>query len=516
MDGKKVFVDRGKTILVVEQLEDRTVPSIFTPSQIEQAYGFNLITFSTQRYGVIPGDGSGQTIAIVDAYDDPNIVKDLQTFDQRFGIAAPPSLTVVKQSGTVANSAWSSEIALDVEWAHAIAPGARMILGEARSDSLSDLVSEVDTVADMPNVSVVSMSWSASEWPSEAEFDNNFTTPAGHSGVTYVASSGDAGAPPGWPAISSNVLSVGGTSLVTNSNGSYKSETAWILSGGGVSQYEAKPVYQDFVTTNASMRTNPDVSFDADPNTGLYVYNSYGGGGWSEAGGTSAGTPVWAALIAIANQGRYLQGKPILDGPSQTLYAIYSMAATSESTYFHDVTSGYNAYAAVTGYDEVTGNGSPVANEVVAGLIGWNGDGPSGYVGTASIITPAVVKKAAIKNVEIVTPGETSQYLAPTGVGSALTSTETSASASPLEFNSRAIGTMQIGSQLHSMSTESVTVFRLASSESDSVPTESELRADSQFDCDWPFGPSVEVNDVSVPHAIEESPTIIEITEGEE
>ncbi|HEV3386956.1 MAG TPA: hypothetical protein VG097_19215, partial [Gemmata sp.] len=201
MDRKNSLSARGK--LKLEHLEDRTVPSIFTPAQIQQAYSFNQIRFATSSGSVI-GTGAGQTIAIVDAYDDPRIMSDLVTFDRRFGIADPPSFTVVKQSGTVANAGWSSETALDVEWAHAMAPGARIVLGEARSDNLSDLVAEADTVADMPGVSVVSMSWSANEWSSEGSFDSNFTTPAGHQGVTYIASSGDAGAPPSWPASSPN------------------------------------------------------------------------------------------------------------------------------------------------------------------------------------------------------------------------------------------------------------------------------------------------------------------------
>jgi subtilase family serine protease len=404
MDRKNSLSARGN--LKLEHLEDRTVPSIFTPAQIQQAYSFNQIRFATSSGSVI-GTGAGQTIAIVDAYDDPSIMSDLETFDRRFGIADPPSITVVKQSGTVASAAWSSETALDVEWAHAMAPGARIVLGEARSDSLSDLVAEVDTVAAMPGVSVVSMSWSANEWSSEGSFDSNFTTPAGHQGVTYIASSGDAGAPPSWPASSPYVLSVGGTTLYTYSNGSYENETGWSFSGGGVSEYEAKPAYQSYVSTGSSLRTNPDVSFDASPSTGLYVYDSYDGGGWVEVGGTSAGTPQWAALVAIADQGRVLEGKTTLDGASQTLYAIYRMAQTSENTYFHDVSSGNNGYAAKAGYDDVTGNGSPVANMVIAGLVAWNGAGATGSVGP--IATSLNGAKAAAHTIDL------ASLVAPTG-----------------------------------------------------------------------------------------------------
>jgi subtilase family serine protease len=399
----------------MEQLEDRTVLSIFSPAQIEAAYGFNKITFSTPS-GTIVGNGAGQTIAIVDAYDDPAIVSDLETFDRSFGIPDPPSFTILKQSGTVPNSQWASETALDVEWAHAIAPGARIVLGEARSESLSDLVAEVDVVADQPGVSVVSMSWSAGEWSSESSFDNNFTTPAGHQGVTYVASSGDSGAGAYWPASSPNVLSVGGTSLMVNADGSYARETAWTFSGGGVSAYEAKPAYQQLISTGSNNRTDPDVAYDANPGTGIYVYDSYGSGGWVEVGGTSSGAPQWAALVAIADQGRALDGKSSLDGATQTLYAIYRMAQSSQSTYFHDVTSGENGYVAKAGYDDVTGNGSPIANMVVAWLVAWNGYGSAGYAEDMAVSDATATTKAAPKNVvltsPVVSPAQKAQYLA--------------------------------------------------------------------------------------------------------
>src|SRR5580698_6842896 len=163
-----------------------------------------------------------------------------------------------------------------------------------------------------------------------------------------------------------------------NANGTYENETAWSFSGGGVSAYESKPAYQGLVSTGAAMRSTPDVAYDANPATGLYIYDSYGNPGWMEVGGTSAGTPQWAALVAIADQGRALEGKSTLDGASQTLYAIYRLAQSSPSTYFHDVTSGSNGIAAKAGYDEITGNGSPIANNVVSGLVSWNGAGATG------------------------------------------------------------------------------------------------------------------------------------------
>ena len=371
---------RHRVRLRVELLEDRSVPSVYTPSQIRHAYGFDQITFAN---GAIVGDGSGQTIAIVDAYDDPFIFSDLHHFDQTFGLPDPPSFVKAMQVGTRANAGWAGEIALDVEWAHAIAPGANLLLVEARSSSLSDLLSAVDYAASQPGVSVVSMSWGAGEFSSEHALDSHFVTPAGHRGVTFVASAGDDGSPPIWPAVSPNVLSVGGTSLHLTSSGNYLSETGWSGSGGGVSRFESKPGYQTFVATGNTSRTNPDVAYNADPNTGVYVYDSFNGG-WFAVGGTSAGAPQWAALVAIADEGRAIAGKGSLDGPSQTLYALYRIAQSSASTYFHDETSGNNGFAAKAGYDDVTGNGSPVANRVVSALVGWAGTGATGSVAPVS------------------------------------------------------------------------------------------------------------------------------------
>ena len=159
------------------------------------------------------GTGAGQTIAIVDAYNDPNIKSDLQVFDNQFGIAAPPSFNVVNQTGganlPAADAGWSMEIALDVEWAHAIAPGANILLVEANSSSINDLVGAVNYARQAPGVTTVSMSWGGSEFAGESTYDSYFTTPAGHAGVSFVAASGDSGGSGEWPAVSPNVLGGG-------------------------------------------------------------------------------------------------------------------------------------------------------------------------------------------------------------------------------------------------------------------------------------------------------------------
>jgi subtilase family serine protease len=333
-----------------------------TVSQIETAYALTGVTGSNGTAA-----GAGQTIAIIDAYNDPDIKSDLATFDSSMGLPVA-NLTVVNQSGgtslPASNASWSLEISLDVEWAHAIAPGANILLVEASSSNLNDLLAAVNYARNVSSVSVVSMSWGTSEFMGETQDDSYFTTPAGHIGISFVASSGDSGSPGLWPAMSTNVLAVGGTTLTTTSNGTYVSETAWSDSGGGTSVFEPEPSYQSGVQSTG-MRTSPDVSYNANPSTGYAVYDSvaYGGtSGWSEVGGTSAGAPQWAGLIAIADQGRVAASQSTLNGAQAALYSL-------SSSDFHDITSGSNGgYSATTGYDEVTGRGTPVGNLIISGL----------------------------------------------------------------------------------------------------------------------------------------------------
>ena len=350
-----------------------------TPSKIRTAYGFNQITFN----GGVVGDGSGQTIAIIDAYDAPTIVNDLHVFDTAFGLPDPPSFKRVAQNGSTnypttdpmgspgaGDDTWEIETVLDVESAHALAPGANILLVEANSDSNFDLIqSAVNYARSQPGVAAVSMSFSGSEFSSETSLDTYFTTPSDHGGVTFLAATGDTGKPSGYPALSPNVVAVGGTTLSIDGSGDYLSETGWSGSGGSVSKYESQPSYQSSIVTQSStLRTNPDVAFDADPNSGVAIYDSYdfGTAGWIQVGGTSFATPAWAALVAVADQGRSLAGLTSLDGHAQTLPMLYQLPSGD----FHDITSGNNGFAAGPGYDLVTGLGSPQANLIVGSLLG--------------------------------------------------------------------------------------------------------------------------------------------------
>jgi subtilase family serine protease len=378
-----------KTHLALETLEDRLVPAgtmaapafnislpwtfstVYSPTQIRTAYGFNRVNLN----------GAGQTIAIVDAFDAPNMRSDLAAFDRDTGIADPPQFSIFKEHDNIAfvpdsdtsptNGAsprydenWEVEMCLDVEWAHAMAPGANIILVEALDNSTVNLFRAVDFARNQAGVTVVSMSWGSGEFGSEASNDNLFTTPQGHVPVTFIASTGDTGGQRLYPAVSPNVLAVGGTTLNLNDDMSYQSETAWSDGGGGVSDVEPRPAYQNHVHTYAN-RTVPDVAYDADPGTGFEVYchskDGFLSSPWVIQGGTSAGAPQWAAIIALANQSRANAGKPALAHAVQDMYSISTHS-------FHDVQDGNNTHWAHQGYDLATGLGTPRVNRLVTAL----------------------------------------------------------------------------------------------------------------------------------------------------
>ena len=338
----------------------------YSPDQLKAAYGLSQLNCTSSN-----SCGSGETIAIVDAYSDPTIANDLSVFSTEFGL---PQCTVANGCFTLAtpfgvpqqNSGWDLEIALDVEWAHAMAPGAKILLVEANSSSFSDLMNAVNYAKAYPGVHVVSMSWGGSEFPSETAYDNYFNASA----VSFVASSGDSGNGVEWPAASPYVIGVGGTTLNLSSSGAVLSETAWSGSGGGISTYEAEPQYQEAVQSSGG-RGVPDVAYDANPNTGVPVYESFGYTGykgWIIVGGTSMGAPQWSAIIAIIDSRRAsaLSSQGFL--ANSQIYAAASGASYTAN--YNDIVSGSNGNCgavcdASQGYDFVTGLGSPHANSLV-------------------------------------------------------------------------------------------------------------------------------------------------------
>ena len=381
--------------------------------------------------------GAGQTIALIEDGDNPNFLNtadpsfgtsDLAEFDALTGLPDPPSFTVLSYNSDtssigprlpVETGATGDEFALDVEWAHAVAPGASIIIVEPSASGHEAAAKTMYFAASLPGVSVVSSSWASGEYSDETNMDQYFVTPAGHQGVTFFGSSGDGkdGYAPSYPAMSPNFVAVGGTYLTLDSNGDYQSETAWNHSQGGTSLYESEPVYQNGVNTTGYRQT-PDVAAVGSPKSGVAVYNSFAhpDTGWDPdaTGGTSLSAPVWGGLVAIANQLRAQAGLGSLDGVSQTLPRLYQL----NSADFHSITAVEpGALAAgdprstdlsAGGYNLFTGLGSPVANLLVPdlasvspaigsvvtapsrGLMTWNAQDSKG-VTTASLTVDGTV-----------------------------------------------------------------------------------------------------------------------------
>ncbi|HET8606817.1 MAG TPA: S53 family peptidase [Gaiellaceae bacterium] len=318
-----------------------SAPSGLSPAQIQSAYGFP--TSSTA--------GATQTIAIVDAYDDPSAESDLAVFSSQYGLPACTSangcFAKVNQNGGSAaprkDAGWALEISLDVQWAHAIAPGARILLVEASSNSFANLLAAEDYAK--THAQYVSNSWGGSESSGEAQYDSHFV----QSGVSFFVSAGDNGLPAEYPSSSPDVISVGGTTLhldLPTSDPGF--ETGWSSGGGGCSAYEPATAAQAAFASYGQAgcggaRATPDVSLDADPASGVSVYDSVryqGQSGWYTVGGTSASSPMWAARSADAGvvvDSAYVYGSGIA---------------------YRDITSGDNGAPCLVGFDLCTGRGS--------------------------------------------------------------------------------------------------------------------------------------------------------------
>jgi subtilase family serine protease len=320
-------------------------PIGLSPAQIKKVYN-------------LPITGGQGIIAIIGAYDDKNIEKDLGVFSKQFNLPACTTANgcftkhLIGKAST--NSGWAMETSLDVEWAHAIAPQAKILLVEAQTPSGQNLLNAIDYAVKQPGVVAVSMSFGGAEFSDEVSLDNHFQSVNGT--ITFFASSGDNGAGASWPAASPNVVAVGGTRINLSASGALQSETAWVGSGGGVSAYELEPIFQkNYSITKANgHRAIPDVSYNADPASGFSIYKSTGSSknGWYRVGGTSAGAPQWAAIKAL--------------GLSADNFKFYSDKNSAKNgNFFRDIKSGTNGdcgyYCQARGhYDYVTGLGSPL------------------------------------------------------------------------------------------------------------------------------------------------------------
>jgi subtilase family serine protease len=309
-------------------------------------------------YAIPAGGGTGQTIAIVDAYDDPTAESDLGVYRSQFGLPACTTANgcfrKVNQSGGTAppraNGGWAQEISLDVDMASAVCPNCKILLVEASSAQFTSLASAVDTAARL-GANAISNSYGGAEFSSEtaATYGGHYN----HPGIAITASSGDSGYGAQFPAASGYVTAVGGTSLSRAASARGWSEKAWSGAGSGCSAYVAKPAWQ--TDTGCSRRTIADVSAVADPNTGVAVYDStryQGARGWMVFGGTSVAAPIVASLYALAGNSRSLN------------YGSYPYSHTSA---INDVVSGANgscspAYLCTSGagFDGPTGLGTPI------------------------------------------------------------------------------------------------------------------------------------------------------------
>ncbi len=359
-------------------------PSGYGPSSLQSAYALPSSTA-----------GSGQTVGIVDAQDDPNAESDLAAYRTQFGLPACTTANgcfkKVNQSGAssplpTADTGWAGEISLDVDMVSAVCPNCHILLVEASSATTANLGTAVNTAVSL-GAKFVSNSYGGSEDGSENTYDSSYFH---HPGVAITASSGDSDYDGGsYPATSKYVTAVGGTSLNTASNSRGWTEKVWNTTsytegtGSGCSSDIAKPAFQTSISTGCANRAEADVSAVADPATGLAVYQTYGGSGWAVYGGTSAASPIVASVYALA-------GTP---GASDTPNA-YPYAHTAN---LNDVTSGSNGTCgaplctAGTGWDGPTGLGTP--NGVAAFTAGGGGGGTgvtvanpgskTGTVGTA-------------------------------------------------------------------------------------------------------------------------------------
>jgi subtilase family serine protease len=332
-------------------------PSGYSPAQIQQAYGF-----------LGASQGAGETIAIIDAGDDPNIEADLNTFSTQFGLPACTTangcFSKVFSDGSLppGDPGWAVETSLDVEWAHAIAPQAKILLVE--STDASSLYWGIP-FAIQQGASVISMSWGGGEFNTETSYDSFFFQ-NGTANIPMFAAAGDSGTGVWYPASSPYVTGVGGTQLGVDSNNNWSTEIAWSGSGGGVSAYETEPAFQkSYVIPSATtgMRGVPDVTYNGSGGSPYAVYDSYQQGGWLQVAGTSAGTPQWAALAADMMSTK--------NGKFNNFNAsIYSVAREYSLALLHDITTGTNGTCgyyctARSGFDYVSGVGSPQAGDLM-------------------------------------------------------------------------------------------------------------------------------------------------------
>jgi len=350
---------RAHTNIILNIHPDGTTPPVNaeTPGSLNCVYHLVKVTKGCPipTSTILPTGGVG-AIALVDAYDNPDATADIKTYAAQFKIPSYTFSQVYASGKQPSNDpgGWSLEEALDIEMAVATAPAAQIILVEAASNSFADLYTAEQVAANLVAAAgggTVSNSWSGGEYSSELSDEKTyFTTP----GVVYFASTGDSGLNNiGVPAVFASVVAAGGTSII-RSGGKFSSESWWTGGGGGSSRYEKRPSYQNVIKAIVgSARGIPDMSADANPNTGPAMYDADGGYGWFQVGGTSVSSPFLAGVVNAAGKLRKSSKSEL-----KKLYADYANA-TDYKKWFRDITTPTGGSCKV-GWDFCTGIGSPL------------------------------------------------------------------------------------------------------------------------------------------------------------
>jgi subtilase family serine protease len=348
-----------------------STPSGVSPSQIDTAYRINQTG----------ENGSGETVALweFDGYKS----SDLTAYNSQYGLSGPAATTVSVDSANYDSNPGQGEgeVELDSEVVRAVAPQATQLVYEAPNSDQGE-IDIANAIVSADKVSAISISWGSCEQdttPSVMTAVNNTFEQAVAEGISIYSAAGDSGSRDcsestsgsgvkavDFPGSSVYDTSVGGTTLTMGSGGSYSSESAWSDGGGGVSTLYSRPSWQP---GSGAYRTVPDVSSNADPNSGYAIYT---GGSWEQIGGTSAAAPLWAGLTSLYNEKAAASGKSALGFANPAIYQLG--AGSSYSTAMHDVTTGSNQdYKAGVGYDEATGWGTPVADSLITTLLGTGG-----------------------------------------------------------------------------------------------------------------------------------------------
>ena len=335
------------------EIGDNGAPIAENPLSLACIYNLVKQTKGCPKTSKVLPTGGSKAIALVDAYDNPDAANDIKTFAAAYGYGTP-DFTVVKVGNPVANQNWALEESLDIEYSFGQAPNAKIYLVEANSNSFTDLLAAEDKATALVQAAgggEVSNSWGGGDSSGENQYDSHFKG----KGVVYFASSGDSGGQVIYPSASPFVVSVGGTYIARDSNGYFEYETAWNDAGGGPSQFEKRPGYQNIIKKIVKThRGTPDISSEASNVSYVAIYSQYGCGGWCGVGGTSVSSPTVAGIVNAA-------GEFSASGTVELTEAYKEYGNSKEyKTYWTDITRGSNGYSCVKGWDFCTGIGSPL------------------------------------------------------------------------------------------------------------------------------------------------------------